>query len=107
MSPLDCSLTLSVATSLCYWTLVRSIAVPTDHSTDRIEQELVVEWLEEARGRSGSFDALARWDIVMGGDEDDRDGDPVGGQSRLKRETAHPAIQVDVQHQAGSPDQGR
>src|ERR1700693_2598736 len=38
LSPLDCFLTLSVATSLCYWTLVQSIAVPTDHSTDRIEQ---------------------------------------------------------------------
>jgi hypothetical protein len=80
---------------------------PTDRSPDRIEQELVVEWFEEVRGRSGFFDALARWDIVMGGDEDDRDDDPVGGQPCLKLETAHPTIEVDVQHEAGSPAQGR
>jgi len=43
----------------------------------------------------------------MGCDEDDRDGDPVGGQPRLKVETAHPTIQMDVQHQAGSLDQKR
>jgi len=107
VSPLDCSLTLSGATSHSYWTLVHSIAVPTDRSTDRIKQELVVEWLEKVRGRSGSFDALAREDIVMGGDEDDWNDDPVGGQPRLKLETAHPTIQVDVQHQAGSADQRR
>jgi hypothetical protein len=33
---------------------------PTDHSTDRIEQELVVERFAEVRGRSGLFEALAR-----------------------------------------------
>jgi hypothetical protein len=80
---------------------------PADRSTDRIKQELVVEWLEEVRGRSGVFEALAREDIVMGGDEDDRDEDPVGGQLRLKLEPAHPTIQVDVQHEAGSPGQRR
>jgi hypothetical protein len=80
---------------------------PTDRSTDRIEQERFVEWLAEVCGRSELFDALAREDIVMGGDEDDRDDDPVGGQLRLKLEAAHPTIQVDVQHQAGSPDQRR
>jgi len=87
--------------------LVQSIAVPTDHSTDRIEQEVVVERLAEVCGRSRVFSALAREDIVMGGDEDDRDDDPVGGQVRLKLEPAHPAIQVDVQDQAGSADQRR
>lgn len=80
---------------------------PTDHSTDRIEQELIVERLPEVRGRSRSFDALTRQDIVVGADEDDRDDDPVGGQPRLKLETVHPTIQMDVQHQAGSPDQRR
>jgi hypothetical protein len=43
----------------------------------------------------------------MGGDEDDRDDDPVRGQLRLQLETAHSTIQVDVQHQAGRSDQRR
>jgi hypothetical protein len=87
--------------------LVQSSAVPIDHATERIDQELVVERFAEVRDRSSFFGALARGDIVMSGDEDDRDDDPVGGQLRLKLEAAHPAIQMDVQYEAGSSRERR
>ena len=59
-SPFGCSLTLSGAGARSYWTLVQPGIVPAEHSTDCMEQELIVEWLAEVRGRSGYFSALAQ-----------------------------------------------
>jgi len=81
------------------------MAVLADRSTDRLDQEVIVEWLAEVPGGSGCVDALAHGDSVIGGDEDDRDDDPIDLQLRLKLETGHAAIQVDVQNEAGGEDQ--
>ena len=105
MPPLDGALTLGVAVTLPYWTLVQSIAVLTDRSTDRLDQEAIVEWLAEVPGGSGCVDALPHGDLVIGGDEDDRDDDTIDLQLRLKLETSHAAVQVDVQNEAGGEDQ--
>ena len=43
----------------------------------------------------------------MGGDENDRDGNIVRGQSLLQIEATHPTTQVDVQDQAGGQAERR
>jgi hypothetical protein len=83
------------------------MAILTDRATDRLDQEVIVEWLGEVPGGSGCVDALPHGDLVIGGDEDDRDDEPIDLQLRLKVETAHAAVQVDVQDQAGRADQKR
>jgi hypothetical protein len=50
-------------------------------------------------------DALPHGDLVIGGDEDDRDDDAIDLQLRLKLETSHAAVQVDVQNEAGGEKQ--
>src|SRR5258705_10331944 len=68
---------------------------------DRVEQYLALERLEQVGRGSRSLGARACRGIIMGGDEDDRDGDLVRGQSLLQIEPVHPATQVNVQDQAG------
>ena len=81
------------------------MAILTDRSTDRLDQEVIVEWLAEVPDGPGSVDALAHGDPVIGGDEDDRNDDPIDLQLRLEVETGHAAIQVDVQNEAGGENQ--
>lgn len=101
------SLELSGIISCPLWTLVQWRVTLTHDRTDRSEQELVVARLAQVRGGSGVLGALPRRDVVKGGDEDDRDDDLVGDQVRLKLETAHPTVQMDVQHQARGQGQRR
>jgi hypothetical protein len=71
---------------------------------DGVEQGLGVERLDQEPGGSRLSNALARREIVVRRDEDDRDRDVIRGQALLELESAH-AIQVNVQHQA--TDAGR
>ena len=52
-------------------------SVHSDGPADRSEQDLLVEWLAQVRGRARLSGALARRGVVLGGDEDDRDGGGV------------------------------
>ena len=69
--------------------LVSVDSVHSDGPAYRGEQDLLVEWLAQVRGRARLSGPLAGRGVVLGGDEDDRDG---AGSAAIRSCSSNPLI---------------
>src|SRR5712691_3836908 len=90
-----------LSTSTRKTTLSLTLASLRDCPTDRVEQRVFVDGLPQVAGGPAVFDTLAGRGIVVGCDEDHGDARPVSHQAVVKIESAHSAVQVDVEDETG------